>query len=206
MRLRPSKPLSLVATRAWTWSLVLIVPMPVLLSLICLLGVRLVEPFSESLIEMRARTWSPILTQIMLTRTRMLLIHPLITSPNVMRNRSYNLGANELRRCQVNFDPIIICFNQIDARICNVVQQSSTIAEGSYSFFLFSFFFSLAVPISDSKIMHLTRASSTNCSVSAAVARPSHTIINVRCQAVFTSSNFFQKLKEVCDNLKFEFM
>ena len=135
MRLRPSKPFSLVATRAWTWSLVLIVPMPVLLSLVCLLGVRLVEPFSESLIEMRARTWSPILTQIMLTRTRMLLIHPLITSPNVMRSRSYNLGANELRRCQVNFDPIIICFNQIDARICNVVQQSSTIAEG-YSFFL----------------------------------------------------------------------
>ena len=53
-----------------------------------------------------------------------------------------------------------------------------SIAEGSLSF-------SLAAPISNSKMIHLTRApSSTNCSVSAAVSRPSHTIINVRCQAV----------------------
>ena len=78
MRLRPSKPFSLVATMAWTWSLVLIVSMPVLLSVVCVLGVHLVEPFSESLIAIRARTRSQILTQIMLTKTWMLMIHPLI--------------------------------------------------------------------------------------------------------------------------------
>ena len=127
-----------------------------------------------------------------------------LTSPNVMRSRSYNPWCEWVKTVSSKLwsktDPIIICFNQIDARICNVIQQSSSI--DSYSFFVFS----LAVPISNSKMMHLTWTSSprsTNCSVSAAVSRPSYTIINVRssCQAVFTLSNFFQKLKEVCVNL-----
>ena len=129
-----------------------------------------------------------------------------VTSPNVMRSRSYNPWCEWVKTVSSElwskFDPIIICFNQIDARI-------STKQRHRRRFLLFfSFFVSSADQRLENDASHPGVIVYKLLSISSYFATESYniTIINVLCQAVFTLSDFFQKLKEVCDNLKFEFM